>query len=219
MVCRRTYIRNERQRVDSYHLALIYLPLFYCAMLLKYKISTLFSVFILFFSCNSSAGYTEEEIIKDYSVFYSIAVKSALGEDLLDAGTPDAFGRYFPSDIKILSPPQKNVKEQRHLLRTFDSEWRIVVNVDLDDKAWNNYFETILELRVLHPWVSSDGNYSHDGIFSNDTIRCGIVKEKNKVIFTYIRVNGLLLWEKNNLNEEPFIEFEKEYARGPTFGL
>jgi len=174
-------------------------------------------VFGLLCSCDLSSEHENDEKIdevpiEDSDFLYSIAIKSFIGEDLLDWKSEGVFGRYRPEDIKIISPYQNNVKKQNHIVSKFKNEWRIKVIIDFEEEEWDNYVETILELRIIWPY-RVEGNY-YEGVFTKDTINCGISKENDIIICNDIKVNGILLWERNKENKDPFIELEKEYCRG-----
>ena len=194
------------------------------------KILFISVVFSLFYSCLSDdmhRGLETEEVnneenVEDSVFQYSIIIKSKTGEDLLHSGQAGVFGIYGPNNIAITWPTQKNVIEQRHFVKPYENEWRIVVNIDFEEKTWDNQVETILVLWVLLPsWILPPDPFKEgakpgfvEGISTNDTIRCSIAKDNRKVICNKIWVNEMLMWERNNSDEEPFFELEKAVCQG-----
>lgn len=168
-------------------------------------------LFSLLNACNDGAPpdpNVVETPEKELSTFqYSIVIKSVKGEDLLN-GTPEGpFGCYLSSFINIISPSQKNVKDQTFTVKKYQNEYRIAVKVECEKEVWDSQVETVLELCVLRPGCDQDGIYIYD------SLKCDINRENGRIICSDIKVNGDPAWKKNN-DEEPVVTFEKEYCKG-----
>ncbi|MDR1337280.1 MAG: hypothetical protein LBK22_10680, partial [Tannerella sp.] len=133
-------------------------------------------------------------------------VKSVKGTDLLSLAE-DNFGCYRGRSIRIISPPQENVREQTFKVEKYGNEYRIAVRVECEEEAWDSQVETVLELCALQPGCNQDG------IYLRDTLKCDIHRENGRIVCNGIRVDGHPAWEKTG-DEEPFITFEKEHCQG-----
>jgi hypothetical protein len=152
----------------------------------------------------------EENIEKVNSdVQYSIIIKDKFNEDLLALQCVDGIScPYPPTHVKVITPPQENIKEQSITREKYENEYRLVVQVSCEKEIRDDYIETILELCIL------PAGCEQDGIFTYDTIRCGISKEIHSISCNNIYVNGSLVWEKSNDKVEPFIKLEREPCLG-----
>lgn len=177
----------------------------------------IFLAFSLLYSCHLSADIQdserEEEIENSDFQHYSIAIKSAKGQDLLHPrGNEETTGAYPLSHINIIMPPQDGIRKQSYEVKHYVNEWRMVVNFDYEkDEMNDNYIESILELCICLP-SSLHPDY-YEGIYTYDTIRCAVRTVDDLFICDEIFVNGLPKWERKEINEEPFIELEKERCK------